>query len=521
MATYPGGSFGTGPAYAQRVVTRAMPGDRTNISTGSTTLLNMGTRHSALDRVGAAADINAPVGQPSTVPSNPTPSGRRVLFTQPIGMGSRRFNTVDVNGASRKRKAPFGGNTQQELNEMGRWAPTSAKLPRLGGLPAPDMSRELRGELGYPMYADFAAKPDAFPDGPLPNTRTAGTGGIAWGNFGSKLTVLNTHQPGPSPGAWPGTAAQSRFITPGEQITGSFSTRSVFLSYPWSNAEAQIIQDGDIEPRTNATVPYHYILATKYKEFCEADQEGQIILSQRRHFPVSDPHDYNMPREQSPFITSNLLNLPTFNFMQACNEKLPQIMGRSLMAAEVLKQWNIAGFCRNDPSAKIAAGAPSRAYPNQYGQWQRIINTVVAGPTFVFNYWGNGVVVGQKLYVILKKVDLQNVRADSKSEAGSYDISMRSSSSSRSANLEDRSPRPFQLLPWIPAANTRNPPTMRDKQYHDEFGQVNYGIAFCLGTVDQIDDFSTPDHILQHAPFSVKATVSLPKIKVIVSLQMV
>lgn len=514
------GTLRPGAANAPRVVTRKMPDPRSNIVTGSTTILNTGTRRGGLDRVPAGADVQRPMVP--DVRANPYPRAAGGLQTQAF-LGSRRYNTVTSDGVSRKRKdLAMGGNTEAELQAMDRWVGTRAGLPRMGGLPAPDMSREVRGESGYPMYASFASKPNAFPRGPLPNSRTPGTGGIAWAGFGAKRRELDTQQPGPSPGGFRGTGSDSFFITPGEQASGGQQLRNVFLSYPWSTAEANINQEGDIEYKANAVIPKHFHVSAKYREFSAENQEAQIVLMQRTPAPAM-PHetDYSAPVVPAHQGLVNALNLPTWNYMQACNERAPNVQGRSLTALEVLANWALMGVVRNDPSSMRSVNERGAAYSNKPGQWQRLLNTVLAGPVFVHNYWGNHVKYGQTVYLILKKVDLHDVRSDSRSDTGSYNISLSDPHSSTAITIESgRSTRPFQLVPFIPPPSRAfSRPTLADRAYHDEWGQRKYGVAFALGKVIQVDDFDTPDNLIDYAPYSVAVTAGLPKIQILMQIR--
>lgn len=125
-------------------------------------------------------------------------------------------------------------------------------------------------------------------------------------------------------------------------------------------------------------------------------------------------------------------------------------------AEKLLSIWQPLGVWKNESGNKF------ESFKNPKSSLSRIINVVVGHRVKTHNIWGGRIEVGSGLYVICKKVKINNKRSFGQSEAEKV----------------------WQFIPYVNSKN-RNVPPLSELKYIDNDGSTKYGAYTYIGMASE------------------------------------
>lgn len=183
-----------------------------------------------------------------------------------------------------------------------------------------------------------------------------------------------------------------------------------------------------------------------------------------------------------PETRHTMMTIHTFNFLQAKLCGIPNSIDDVKTAQELWNEWCLDGI---GVSADGQDNQEQELNKTQRTSRERVWNNIIGGPARTFDLWDNQP-PGTSLFLILKQVD-----APSRYRLG-LDSSSYSTPSEPGSN-PNRTPRPFQLVPWAKCGHKK--PPLSVLRYKDDFGIVRVGVAIFVGTMYYSDGQMSYDEL--------------------------
>lgn len=482
-------------AQRNRVMTLAVPGPLKGIKSSYSRAQGSSIRFSPYDGVNDNVDVPGAGAGPKGRQSAFRGSVQRVITNQPSQI-NQPFAQIDSMFDNRP-KTDIGGNPQSSLRniQMSILARQGIQTPQFGGGRGgqPDMTDEVASENGISSYPGFTGAPNFFPKYQgAPGAEPAGWGLTA----PRKPTGLDIDLPNPNPGA-NGGGSDGLFQTT-RSGSATFYNQNPFATVNWKQVMAQPIRDV-VESAVNQPMLYSTrasrtsarSLAGTQIAFDES-HEGQLMYQAIEDLGTLRQATIDKEGMLSPDkLPHTLFNLVSANYFLATSEKQAGPL-QGWKINDVLARIVFHGIIRGDSSARFGPG-------ERFELSRRIYNCNVGGGIeFMFNDWGD-VQLGQEVWHLIKRVPHKDIRASPKERPGSYSLT------GAAENIllvpDDKTRRPFQIVPWV-GKYVDSRPTTKDVEYIDDDGIKCEGVAIKIGIVFQID-FPSPYKVLtDHSSYS-------------------
>ena len=411
--------------------------------------------------------------------------------------------------------APLGGNNAQQVAGLRPWLAAGAAPPSVGTTPS--FQSMARGTDGMTMFGGFGAQMQVGRGGIAPTAKAPGTSNIAWANFQGQSNVFDAMQGRSLPGLQ--DAAYS--VTP----TGAplSTAESPFRTAPFAQMSARSEINSMGFP-TNATISAHAIQKVALADLHYNTQKGQLLFmykgsaSSQPDFQADPTGPSSHMRSQTNFVDVSpnrfqQFNHVVFNFILASTEKQAQFADQVMTPAQILRDWAFGGVVISEQGDAQTSGATDgQTHNNPYSEQakgDRILNRCMAGRVTTQNIWGAHITTGTHLWLILKKVPIEQVRASARDSPGTYLLDPSGQTTVDINQQQNRtSSHPFQVVPW--ASMTEDQVPLAELEYVDELGSKHFGKAIHVGVVEDFaggipNKYSKNE--TSHVPFNVAQTL--------------
>lgn len=479
-------------------------------------------RRGAAGRVGGASVVAGAsvINQGSsfdatTAPSGALPIPMRTAPQGAVGLNrdvgrARRFSEVDPVQATRNVRArTLGGTTDAQMGTIAQWVPRApGSLPTVGTTPS--FQTSVRAEQGIPMFGGFGPNGRVGSTGIVPTAKAGGTGGVAFAGFTGRPTRYDTSvgravvRDAASAGATMATGASAMAGAP-------------WATHDWSRAGNMGAETATLGFMTNYTIPYSLRLHPSTYKYNRHMQRHQLILELKGGDPSvakkirSAMASRVLAGQGGGADLHHMYNLQTFNFLQAITDTKPPSMFEARTADEVWANWALTGVVSGDEAT--ALDTSTTTYAEAASGRERSILAVVGGCVDTVNIWGD-VQTNTHLWLILKKVPAENIRASRVAEAGTYVLDPTTGAVAGTENLRKAnralSKCPFQLVPYASVSDNDGLPPPGALEYFDDHGVRRYGKAIYVGRVEDQRTLPQRDEpLLRAAPYNTRAVCGL------------
>lgn len=325
--------------------------------------------------------------------------------------------------------------------------------------------------------------------------------------FGINLTSLNGNtipQDSLPPSALREGNLQQIINANAGNVTGAFgaTTDMNSLSSYGSNAT-----------KVNPHIPVP-IVAARWKD-------GELMKSEQKYFLMlifksREPMQTKRVRGTNPQYKMKhqrhaMVNVPVWNYLQACNEEMPRNIEDVTQPDEVWKKWQVGGFVISETGQESLIREENIAKRDE-----RIFNICGDGFAHTVNTWGRYIKPQTKLYLILKKQEVQDMYFIDPFSTGGVSPKVMLAKSKTPIGVKITN-KPFQLSFWADYRYEEPPKSVLT--YTDEFGVESIGKAIYIGRVDDTLDMgsSVNESLLRlegNPEFDVKLMHSLPQITI-------
>ena len=483
---------------------------RTRVSTQGRTVAG-GPYHGPFDIVGGVNDarIGVPNYQRELGPAAPSRS-----INTPIS----DMTGLLVNGSSRTQKRSIGADFESDakrrrigqLADMGQAAPkVGVVTPRLNAL-AKD-SEGLVYNQGMPPYSAIESD---FYRNISPTSREAGSGGLIWGGFPNLPDTpfdRNYQNQGPGGAVYPGTASDNLFIDLGDRGQYSQIGANPLMNMTFSASATSKMETRSLSGAPNALVPYTHRISDGSQLYMPEEQRFMLWFS--RMVVTEQPKNSvlnTFETKHAPLPFHEGYNLSAMNLALALMQPKQQNAFDAFSPEQFLALYQLMGPVRVDVGAKVS---PLAVHPGN--RQNRNLVVEVQGPGDSFNLWDNPK-IGQTLYLIVKGVHVDKIRAFEGAPEGTYNITAQ-----HPDRLEqipaDRCKVPLQVIPWCDPHGFRSP-SLDDLMYIDSFGIVRHGVAISIGHLIQVFPEGAQPDVRETAPFSVHSTMHCGRVRFLVDI---
>jgi len=506
-----GGTAAMGQSLRQMPSSRKGLPTRTDIATGKRTVTTQRPR-GPFDIVGGFSDER--IGQANRQRELRGNGEKRALNTAIVDQRG-----LLINGSSREPKAALGGGaeTDAKRRRIGQLASQSQAAPKVG-VNTPDLTRlakDVEGLVYFQGMPSHGSVDADFYRNIGPSVRQPGSGNMIWGGFPNLPDTpfdRNYQNQGPGGAAYPGTASNDMFIDLGDRGRASRVAGNPLMNMSFSASASAKMESRSATGAPNALVPYTHRVSDAAQEWMPEEQRFHLWFTAVKAKDVpraSYLNQYETRRAPLPFHDG--YNLVALNMAIAASQLAPQTRADVAMPEEILANYNLAGSVRVDVGSKLS-GLGSHPGNRQ----NRNIVFEAQGPGDIFNIWDNPK-VGQNLYIIIKGVPVEKIRAHGGAPAGTYNIEAEHPSHVERLP-ENTSSVPLQVVPWNDPLGFREP-SLADLQYIDPFGIERYGVAIRVGWMLQRFPEDTDTETRAKAPYSVHNTMKCGRVRVYIDIQ--
>lgn len=493
-----GGTTAPSNGSLRQMTAQGMP-TRTGLSTGTRTVGPSEPIRGPLNR-NIGANIGATSNQRGALPSG---KRQRIMST------ANDLAGVLVGGASFTQKSGLNGdgtNTSSQQAAISRYAPGGQTTPSVG-TNAPDMARGRRNGEGLAEFAGMPGLNDDFIRGQTPSGRMPGTGGIGWAGFPqTPNSIFDLTNTGGSQFGYRGTAGKGMTIDIGDRSAVVAPGNGAFAGLDFSSAA----QNAETKSKTgapNAIVPYTHRISDEAQEFMPEEQKYMLWFTE---MSITDPgHQSGMgafltKNAHVPFHTGH--NLVVMNMQIAAAQKRPEKLRDVVRPEDILADYGFSGPVRVDVGAKN-----SPLGQHEQNRQNRNLVLVIEGPGDTFNLWKDPK-YGQELYLILKGVPRQSIRAHKGAAPGTYNYS--AATPGVTSQLDDSiADVVLQFVPWNDPTGYASP-SLEDLAYEGAFGETRHGVAIRLGKMLQRFPETCQESTRALAPYSVAATMNCGRVRI-------